>query len=45
MFGDVSYGELPYSTTEHMFLTHNGKIVDICLSIQVSDAICLDINP
>jgi hypothetical protein len=34
IFSDSSYGELPISSTEHMFLTSNGEVIEISLNIE-----------
>jgi hypothetical protein len=40
----TSYSELPLSSTTQMYLTHNGEVFHITLSIQLTPVITLNLD-
>ena len=44
IFSDLSYGELPISSTEHMFLTYNGEVIEITLHVEQAINISLSLE-
>ena len=44
MFSSQPYSTVPLSSTSQMYLTHNGKMLNIDLSIQVNSPIILTLD-